>query len=217
METISDIYRQYKIPPNLEEHMLRVTGVAVYILENFKTNIDRDSIITTCLLHDMGNIIKFKLEKFPEFLEPEGLEYWQGVQNDFIKKYGDDEHVATRMICQELGVSDEVIYLIDRIGLKLLKEVLESDNLELLICNYADGRVGPHGTMSVANRCNDLFNRLEEKGEVRKYQMTREEVLKIDHKIEAKILEHCSIQPTDVNDESIAPIIESLRSQPLNL
>ena len=87
MRTITDIYTEYRIPPALQLHQFRVTGVALQIIGSIDVAVDADSIIVACLLHDMGNIIKFNLDYFPEFLEPEGLEYWQYVQNEFIEKY----------------------------------------------------------------------------------------------------------------------------------
>jgi len=61
--------------PSLQLHMFRVAGVASVICENFKQPelINQDDIVSACLLHDMGNIIKFNLSLFPQFLEPEGL------------------------------------------------------------------------------------------------------------------------------------------------
>ena len=47
--------------PNLAMHQLRVAGVAMQICESLDTNIDTNSVVKACLLHDMGNIIKFNL------------------------------------------------------------------------------------------------------------------------------------------------------------
>ena len=80
---ISEIYRKYRIPPQLQLHQLRVASIAKYICDNLKVPVDIEEVVSADLLHDMGNIIKFDLSLFPEYLEPEGLEYWQGVKNDF--------------------------------------------------------------------------------------------------------------------------------------
>ncbi len=64
MRKISEIYEEYKIMPNLREHQLRVAAVAAQICDNFNKPLNKKEIITACLLHDMGNIIKFKLELF---------------------------------------------------------------------------------------------------------------------------------------------------------
>lgn len=61
--TILEIYKKYKIPHHLQLHILRVGAVATLIIDNINhelvTEFDRNLIITICLLHDMGNVIKF--------------------------------------------------------------------------------------------------------------------------------------------------------------
>src|SRR3989344_3343249 len=109
---ITEIYKKYKIPKNLQEHQLKVAAVASTICNNFKQKIDKESVITAALLHDMGNIIKFDLGKFPEFLEPEGIEYWQIVQVEFRKKDGEYEHDATYKKAEEIGVNKSVFEII---------------------------------------------------------------------------------------------------------
>jgi len=79
---IIQVYAKYQIMPELARHQLRVAGVAQTIVQACQERLDEDSIVTACLLHDMGNILKFDLTRFPEFLQPEGLDYWQQVQLD---------------------------------------------------------------------------------------------------------------------------------------
>ena len=57
----------------------------------------------------MGNIIKSDLTVFPEFREPEGLDYWQNVKDDYVKKYGTDHHAANAIIAREIGLVDRVV------------------------------------------------------------------------------------------------------------
>ncbi len=101
---IKTMYEKYHIMPALQLHQLRVAGVAAYISVNFidKQSIDTNEIILACLLHDMGNILKFSLDRFPEFLEPQGRDYWQKVQDEYRMKYGNDEHEATKQIVREI-------------------------------------------------------------------------------------------------------------------
>jgi len=47
--------------PQLDEHQLTVAAVADFICAHFNGNINRNNIVKACLLHDMGNIIKFDL------------------------------------------------------------------------------------------------------------------------------------------------------------
>ena len=58
---ITDIYKKYHIPNQLQLHMLRVAVCANLILDNWeKKDIDKKSILKVCLLHVMGNIAKIK-------------------------------------------------------------------------------------------------------------------------------------------------------------
>jgi len=60
------------------------------------------------LLHDIGNIVKFKLERFPEFRQPEGIDYWKKIQKEFIKKYSKDDYETTYKIVKEIGVTQDI-------------------------------------------------------------------------------------------------------------
>ncbi len=43
--TVKDAYQKYQVPPNLQEHMLRVTGLAKLIANSWQTNnLDTDTI-----------------------------------------------------------------------------------------------------------------------------------------------------------------------------
>jgi len=98
---ISEIYREYKTMPSLQEHMLRVGAVASLICDNFYESLPKEEIITACLLHDMGNIIKSQLGYFKDFPETKNLEYWKKVKDEYIEKYGKDEHVAVIIIAKK--------------------------------------------------------------------------------------------------------------------
>src|SRR5437899_3061825 len=95
MKVISDIYNKYKIMPTLQKHMLRVAAVASLICDSIGLPVDRESVIAACLVHDLANIIKFRMNVIPEFFKPEGVEYWQKIKEEYIGKYGEDEHEAT--------------------------------------------------------------------------------------------------------------------------
>lgn len=214
MRNILDIYEQYKIMPNLAKHQLRVASVTKIILDNFNQdfNLDKDKIITSALLHDMANIIKFKLDVFPEFNEPLGLEYWQNVQKEYIEKYGRDEHKATLEIAKELGVNTSILELLKNIGDhgEFCNQALESNEFEKKITNYADTRVGPKGILSYQDRMHDVKKRYEGTN----FLNTKEsfEVLfNCGKDIESQIFANCKIRPEDINDESIAPILEELK------
>ncbi|MDQ3076086.1 MAG: HD domain-containing protein [bacterium] len=209
MSKITDIYKQYKIMPILADHMLRVGAVASIICDSLDTSIDKEKIVKVCLLHDMGNIIKFELTYFPEINEPEGLEYWQTVQKEFIEKYGEDEHEATMEIMRELGMSEELIYLADQNRFSLLCEHAIGDDMLVKIMHYADMRVGPFGVLSYDGRMEEAKKRYANRTAFQEEQ--REKLISCGKEIENQIFAHCSIKPEDINDKSVAPVIGKLR------
>ena len=200
--TIAALYEQYQLMPNLQEHQYRVTGVAALLCDHLQVQLDREAILQACLLHDMGNIIKFDLMYFPEFLEPKGLEYWQGVQQEFVKKYGDNAHHATLKIVQELGVSERVRELIDAISFNQEKHNFESTDFSRKVCAYADMRVLPHGVLSLQERLDDGLKRYGSKHPQTFFFSAMGACLK---KIEIQIFNQLDITPVDVNDQTISP------------
>lgn len=211
--------------PNLVDHQLRVAGVAMQICDAINgVEIDRDAIIKTCLLHDMGNIIKFNLDYFPEFLEPEGLEYWQKVKDEYIEKYGKDEHHATMQIAKELPVFNNVIEFINSIGFSQAEKNKEDNNFSIKICCYSDMRVRPEGIVLLSDRLNDLRNRYNSQRrsiDIKEKYLNRpsavsenlrnifEDSLK---EIEKQIFSKCKIKPEDITDKSVALYIEKLKN-----
>ncbi len=211
MNNIKDIYKKYKIMPNLQLHQIRVAAVAAQICDSLSIEVDKESIITACLLHDMANIIKFNLNYFPELNEPEGLEYWQDVKNDYILRYGNDEHQASLMIARELGVSDyiyELIYCIDSSSVEI---IAMEDDFGKKICIYADNRVTPHGIVSAEERSLEAKERYKDhphafNEEGRSFFMNNL------FSIEKQIFSHTDIKSESINDESVSKYLEKLES-----
>lgn len=200
---------------NLQVHQLRVASVAMQIVDSLKIQVDRENILKTCLLHDMGNIIKFDLGYFPEFTQPEGLGYWENVKSGFIEKYGPNEHVASVEIAKELGVGEKVLEYMDAISFsKNFKNTEES--FEYKICNYADQRVGPFGVISISERIADGKER---------YKNFKHKAINSDdfeklcgglYILEKQIFAESKIKPTLINDESIKKILSELKEFDLN-
>lgn len=205
---IIDIYKEYKIPPNLQTHMLRVASVASIICDNLTEQVDKENIITACLLHDMGNIIKFKMDVFPEFFEPEGVEYWQKVKDEYIAKYGPDEHHASLEIVKELKMSERIFDLADAPSFIGAPHNAESEDYGMKIVDYSDVRVYPHGVVSIEERFLDLRKRYVQHGPDTPERAAFEGALR---EIQTQIFSKCKIKPEDITDQAIAPIIEELK------
>jgi len=208
---ILEIYKKYQIMPQLQEHQLRVAGVAKIICENFKGEIDSDNIIKACLLHDMGNILKFDLDNplFQESMEPQGAEFWKKVQSEFKQKYGQDEHRAHLEIAREIGVSERILELIEAISFKGAPINAASNDFGRKICQYSDDRVGPFGVITLEQRFNDLRKRYAHHGEDSPEKRDFEQALR---EIEKQISAQCKIKPEDITNESINQSIEILRN-----
>ena len=208
--TISKIYDEYKIMPTLREHMFRVAAVASLICDSFNEPLPKEEIISACLLHDMGNIIKFKLDYFPEFNKPEGLEYWQIVQGEYIEKYGDNEHEAIIKKMKELGLPKNIIELADSNQFSLLCRQRDAEDVSVKIIHYADSRVGPYGILSYRERMNDAKKRYENhKNLVHKEE--RQKLVACGEDMEKQIFSKCKIKPEDITDEAINLLILELK------
>lgn len=209
--TISEIYSQYKITSGLQMHMLRVAGVAKYICQSMDSDVDERSIVTACLLHDMGNIIKFKMTVRPHDFLPEGVVYWKKVQDEYITKYGNDENIATEIILNELGVSKKVLDIYSHIGFGRAPIVLEIDDFNFKIANYADQRVGPDSVMSMLDRLQEGRKRyFANKGDVADPVFFDNNVRRLEM-IEEQVFAKSRLNPSDITDLAIIGIIDDLR------
>ncbi len=206
---VKHIYKKYKIMPNLQEHMLRTAAVASLICDNFDEPLPKEEIINACLLHDMGNIVKFELNLFPEFNKPEGIEYWQNVQNEYKEKYGNDEYIVHTKIVREIGVSDRVLELINSIDFFGVPNTATGEDFGKKIIEYCDDRIGPLGVVSLEQRFVDLRKRY---GHIKENVPARDAFEKAVTQIEKQIFAKCKIKPEDITNESIAPIISELRN-----
>lgn len=211
MKNIIEIYKEYKIMPNLVQHQIRVAAVAMQICNSLNITIDKDSIVKACLIHDMGNIIKFDLSLFPEWSSPEGEDYWESVKSEYIAKYGDREHNASNSIASELGVSFKISELIKCVDSSLIKQITNEDDFEKKICIYSDNRVSPHGIVSAEEHSLEAKERYKN----HKHAFNEESRLLFNkdlNLIEKQIFSISNIKPEDINDESVKDYLEKLKN-----
>jgi HD domain len=215
---ILEIYKKYQIMPQLGEHQLRVASVADFICEHITltpalSQRERENVVLACLLHDMGNILKFDLTKSHSLLNLEiDVEFWQRVKEEYKKKYGNDEHQAALKMAAELGAGARVFELIDCIGFNNGKANAETEDFGKKICAYSDMRVGPKGIISLEDRMADLRVRYDDKfhmmGGSEQKRFEFENGLR---QIERQIFEHCNIKPEDITEAAIAERKERLK------
>jgi hypothetical protein len=217
MRTIAEIYTAYRIMPSLQMHQLRVAAAGKLICDHFVGEIETNAVVLACLFHDMGNIIKSDLSLFPEFLEPEGPDYWQAIKRDYLETYGPDEHGATNAIVQEVGLPENVRHIIDDARFSRLEATRDGTVFEPKIEKYCDMRAGPFGILSLDDRLAEGRARYAEKKgyNTPEGQQSYRKAADAAHEIEKQIFARCTFKPEDINDESAATLIEELRHYPV--
>jgi hypothetical protein len=209
---LAELYEEYKIMPQLAAHQLRVAAVAHVIARSFQSSLHTEELISACLLHDMGNILKFDLAYFPQFLEPQGFAYWQDVKAEFQVKYGTDEHLATLSIAREIGVSERTLSYIEAIGFGAASENEKGSSLEKKIACYADMRVAPLGIVSLRERLEEGNRRYRSRPGYTKsgsYLSLQTSALEA---IEQQIFSYGSITPGDITEETCEKYFSSLQN-----
>jgi len=158
---IKQIYEKYHVMPQLATHMLRVGAVGKIVVENWKDGCDVKFVTDLCLLHDVGNIVKFDLTNRNEekFGKIDNVEYWQKIQADYWGKYGHDAHDATVGILAEAGLTQFIPLIGEEENLyfaEAKEEGLKQAKVAAIILMYADCRVTPEGVVSYRERVDDL-------------------------------------------------------------
>jgi len=194
---VKQAYDKYAIPPNLQKHMLRVAALSLQLVENWKKDkLDKESITLACVFHDMANIIKFNFNKPSLFKEEEyQAEYWKRIQVNTIQKYGKNVHLATLIICREIGLSKKVLKIIEDLEWDNTLQFLKQKNYESAIPVYCDMRIGPHGILLFKDRIRDLENRNKT------HDMNF--IKKAAGLLEKTLQQHISININNVNDTQI--------------
>lgn len=187
---IREIYKKYRIHPNLVAHQVRVAKVANFILNSWNgPKLDKNKILKLCLIHDLGNIVRMKIED----------DYWKKVKADVIEKYGDEDDMVTIKILKECGVDsgfDDII-LAKRFINSLIIE--RSNDWYLKILLYSDLRVTPYGVASLKERLDEVIARrkdLSENPEI-------ENLCKANFDIEKQIQDNVNISLSDINEKSV--------------
>ncbi len=124
--------------------------------------IDWSFVIKAALLHDIGNIVKFNFEAHPEFLgsEASNVNYWKEVQKRIVKKYGADDHIASGNMLKEIGVTGNLLDVIQDKSFSNAVSVSLDDDWYSKILLYADMRVMPHGIVTLEERLSDVRSRM---------------------------------------------------------
>lgn len=211
--------------PQLAEHQLRVGGVGQLVAESWihsahstgsgqagsEQAVDVERVTQVCLLHDMGNLVKFDLsdeaKRDSMFGKASNLPYWREVQSEYWARYGKDAHVATKGILKDAGIEWMNKYIDEEGELyfaEALGEKLEKASVEAVILMYADFRVKPEGIVSYKDRVNDLRERYGGGKTPTWYEWTQE--------FERWIEEKTEISLASITEELVRPKWDELLS-----
>lgn len=214
MQTPLDIYRRFRIFRGLQDHQLRVAAVGKYVAGRMHPPVDTRLVVLVGLFHDMGNIIKANFS-MPELYEPEGPEYWRKVKDEYIATRGADEHEATKAIGREIGLPEKVIAIIDAMRFSRTRWIVEEGSMEHKICKYADLRVGPFGVLPLRERLGEARTRYAGKTYDTGDVLTPAELERVEEvcgRLEETVCSAAAIEPEDITDASILPIVEELEA-----
>lgn len=204
--SIREIYSRFRIPPNLQMHMMRVAAVGALVCDNWKgPAISKEEIVAALLIHDLANIVKFNLDSPQSTALPQGelgrIEFWKAVKADVIKRYGADDHAATLKMVEEVGAPDKLKTLLDDLG-KVEDGAADPagfDDWPLKICLYSDMRVGLNGVVSIEQRIADLLHRYRGTPKEEKFRKLGD----IAPPVCKEVIRNTLLDPEAVNDESI--------------
>lgn len=158
---ISDVYTTFGIPPNLQQHMLRVAALAKCILDGWKgPSVHAQEIIQVCLLHDIAKPIDFDLSRQSAFISsPDEVAKLKKTQQRLKDTYGSHEHTATCTICKEVGLNTCALSLMKACEWKNMETLIKENKVEYMIPIYCDMRIGPVGILSLEERMQNLRSR----------------------------------------------------------
>ena len=213
-KNIEKIYGEYRIPPWLAMHMYRVAAVGQAVfdarasIDTTLTPENKKDLITACLLHDMGNIIKFDLDKLPSPVRTE-RDHWETVRSDMISRYGRDEHQATLVIIDEIGASQRARDIVDAIGFLNNENTARSSDIVKKMAAYADSRVVPSGVATLAERMTDMHERYSDKH----HKDAPETVInsKALFDIERELFAGTTLRPEDITETSMADMRDEFK------
>lgn len=176
--TTQQIYEEYMVPRNLQEHMLRVASLAKIILNHWVGRpVDRDSIVQACTFHDIAKPMTFDPAKQAQFgMSKEDIVRLETLQKRLKRDYGTNEHTATVIICQHIGCTRSAVNIVGNLEWSNILRLLKANDIESLLPIYCDMRIGPTGILTLKQRLAELQAR-EGKSDYEENGMKLEHIL----------------------------------------
>lgn len=136
--------------------MFEVGAVTKALAEHWTgPSLDLNLAVTVALLHDLGNLLKFKRPFLGE-LEADS-EFWERKQDEMRSLYGDSVHQATMMMAKKIGVEPRILNLLDKTGMVGSEE--KFTELESKLVQLADLCVSPEGIVGPERRIEEMKSR----------------------------------------------------------
>lgn len=158
---VRKVYKDFQIPQNLQEHMLRVGALLKIIKDNWQgEEIDWEALIQAGLLHDIAKPLNFDLAKQAQFgMTPPEIENLRQLQVRIQREFGEKEHEACIKILLEVGGKPRAAELLNSLEWEYIERLWQNKEIESLVLIYADMRIGPKGILSLPERLNELRRR----------------------------------------------------------
>ncbi len=201
------IYAYYKITPILRNHLYWTAALAKIILDHW-TGIElrKDVIITTLLLHDLGNMVK-------EGIMDNDRNYYGIIRANMIRNYGEDDHRVSEELSIELGVPEngEVISLMRRKLYENNKENYENKDYEAMLSAYCDQRISPSGITSLRERLDEVMRRTYGTNQRRYRILIDQYSYEYAFEIEKEIQRYVNIDLSKITQDDLEKEVNNLR------
>ena len=198
-----EIYDKYQIPKNLRMHMLSAAALGKLICSNWTgEKLNEKLIVEVLLLHDLGNIVKF------EPTEPKLIK----IKEEFIAKYGTDDHQVTEKILRELGFPKDFCMLARRKIFIYTDRVLQEGDFNLKVATYADQRIAPTGVATLKERFDECKIRYKNNPKASINDPKSEELIKAAFEIEKQLQQKCKLDLSKITSKDLEKEIEKLKN-----
>ncbi len=202
ISSIKEIYKTYPVPKHLRNHMIHVAAIGKFLCTHLENElVNTKKIEATLLVHDLGNIVKFKFNHTiaQELYSAKEIIFWEKEQAETIKKFGSSASQATLKMITQLGIDKAIIELLTFAAWNHIQEVIDSNNWEAKICCYADYRVGPFGVVPLIERLKDIRKRYAT------HNNNFDFLEKKYKELETQIFSKMTIKPEDITSTRIQP------------
>ena len=216
---ITQLYKKYNVPKNLELHMFWVSALGKNILDHWVgPKLHQKNTVSALLLHDIGNLVKFELNSswwlnnmqkivLEETNCTNYLDNLKTAQRQMIKKYGNNSELANVAILKEIGVKEDIVELVEDHSWERLAVALNTENWEEKIVNYCDLRVIPSGLTTIEKRMSDLRQRYQHRDLSWADQESFQSRLSLVKQLEDQLEERTNIQLKTITHREIEPLV----------